>query len=325
MAEQLLAVRDLRKTYETGKGAQKRVVEAARGVSFTLNRGDALGIVGESGSGKTTVARILAGLEKASSGAIDLPGGGLDASTSRSEGRRRRARSIQLVFQDPYTSLDPRQTIGGGLDELQKVHFDRSKEERQARTDGVLALVGLAARHRDALPKRLSGGQRQRAAIARALVLEPDILILDEAVSALDVSVQAQILNLLNDLRAQQSLTYILISHDLAVVRQITRYCLVMYRGSVVEEGPVESLLADPLHPYTRRLLSSVPKPGMSFRPGQRVDLRSAPPGACRYLRQCPLADEQCETAPTLRRAGAHAVACWKAMESEAVPPKEGT
>lgn len=325
MAEQLLAVKDLRKTYETGKGAHKRVVEAARGVSFTLDRGGALGIVGESGSGKTTIARILAGLERATSGEIDLLGAGLKESKSRSEERRRRARSIQLVFQDPYTSLDPRQTIGGGLEELQKVHFDRSKEERQVRTDEVLLLVGLASRHRDALPKRLSGGQRQRAAIARALVLEPGILILDEAVSALDVSVQAQILNLLNDLRAEQTLTYILISHDLAVVRQIAKYCLVMYRGSVVEEGLVESILADPLHPYTRRLLSSVPKPGVSFGTGQRVDMRSAPTGACRYLLQCPLAIEQCETAPTLRRAGAHAVACWKAMPDQVVPSTDGT
>jgi oligopeptide/dipeptide ABC transporter ATP-binding protein len=278
-------------------------------VSFRLGQRQALGIVGESGSGKTTIARMLVGLEPPTRGRILLNGKELSARPARRE-RQARGRFIQIVFQDPYTSLDPHQSIRRMLDEVQEVQFSRPKAERATRTRELLDAVGLGDGEARALPRELSGGQRQRAAIARALATEPRILILDEAVSALDVSIQAQILNLVADLRREFGLTYILISHDLAVVRQVADEVLVMYRGRVVERGPVATILKNPLHPYTQRLLESVPRPGMPLvRLKARLELDEA---GCLFRGRCPHEHERCLSEPELIDVGgSHAARCW--------------
>jgi peptide/nickel transport system ATP-binding protein len=209
-----------------------------------------------------------------------------------------RSRVIQIVFQDPYTSLDPRQTVRNALDEIQRVIFERTRNDRRARTGELLEQVGLGEKEARALPRELSGGQRQRVAIARALAAEPEILILDEAVSALDVSIQAQILNLLADLRDQLDLAYLVISHDLAVVRQIADDVLVMYRGRAVEMGPVDRILASPRHPYTRRLLESVPRAGMVLKRQPALLVEHA--DGCLFRDRCEYAHEHCLTEPDL-------------------------
>jgi oligopeptide transport system ATP-binding protein len=232
-------------------------------VSFEVAAGGSLAIVGESGSGKTTIARMIVGLTKPTAGTITACG--RDRSTpARSAGeRRRRGAEVQIVFQDPYSSLNPRQTAQHTLDEVLRLHGNgHSAEERRARITTLGELVGLDERTLRALPGALSGGQRQRIAIARALAAEPRLIILDESVAALDVSIQAQILNLLADIRAETGVSYILISHDLAVVRQLTREALVMHRGRVVERGPTQRILDEPKDPYTKLLRASVPRRG---------------------------------------------------------------
>ena len=259
-----LEVRELSKTFASRRDARRDDAggfAAVSHVSFSLPRRGSFGIVGESGSGKTTVARMIVGLEAPSSGEILFEGEPLSPRPDATE-RGRRARAIQIVFQDPYTSLDPRQTVGATLDEVQRQHFSRSADDRLRRTRELLDEVGLGEKLTGTLPRQLSGGQRQRVAIARALAAEPRIVILDEAVSALDVSIQAQILNMLARLRRERALAYILISHDLAVVRQLSDEVLVMHRGQAIERGPVETILSTPSDPYTRRLLASVPRPG---------------------------------------------------------------
>ncbi len=250
----LLQAVGLRKTYP-GDGAP---VVAVDDLSFTLRPGGALGIVGESGSGKTTTARMLVGLERPDQGQILVQGTPLAATARGRAARLARAKAVQIVFQDPYLSLDARLTIGATLDGVLRLHGSASP----ARTRELLAQVGLGDREAAALPRQLSGGQRQRAAIARALAVEPAVLVLDEAVSALDVSVQAQVLNLLSDIRRDTGIGLVFVSHDLAVVRYVCDEALVMYRGRTVEHRPVADLLAAPEHPYTRLLLSSVPHPG---------------------------------------------------------------
>jgi oligopeptide/dipeptide ABC transporter ATP-binding protein len=310
-ARPLLAVEALEKTFRVRAAFSRTTLEvrAVRSVSFNLEPGKALGIVGESGSGKTTIARLLVGLEHPTSGRILLDGHELSASPKRVE-RLERGRRLQIVFQDPYTSLDPHQSIRRMLDEVQKVHFRRSKGARDARAGELLDAVGLGAKEAHSLPRELSGGQRQRAAIARALAAEPKIVILDEAVSALDVSIQAQILNLLADLRRELGLTYILISHDLAVVRQVADEVLVMYRGRVAETGPVATILASPLHPYTQRLLESVPRPGMALtRQAATVAVDEV---GCLFRARCQLAFDRCVDEPELIGAGhGHQARCW--------------
>ncbi|MEU6459761.1 ATP-binding cassette domain-containing protein [Streptomyces sp. NPDC047065] len=228
--------------------------EVLRDVSFSVDRGTCLAVVGESGSGKTTTARIVAGLETASSGEVTLDGS---------------AWGVQMVFQDPYGSLDPRQAIGAGLQELLKIHGVGRRAERHSRATQLLESVGLDERHGEQYPASLSGGQRQRVAIARALALDPVLLILDEAVSALDVSVQAQVLNLLADIRARTSISYLFVSHDLGVVRQVSDTCLVLNKGRVVESGRTADILDSPREAYTRALVDAVPRPG--WRPQRRM------------------------------------------------------
>lgn len=246
-------------------------------VSFDLPPGQSLAIVGESGSGKTTIARMIVGLERPTKGTITACGHDRSRPARSTRDRRRRGREVQIVFQDPYTSLDPRQSAESTVDEVLRLHHGWPADRRRARTAELIDLVGLDTRQSRALPRSLSGGQRQRVAIARALAAQPDILILDESVAALDVSIQAQILNLLADIRDQTHVSYILISHDLAVVRQLTDEAIVLHRGKVVERGPTAQVLDDPQHPYTQRLRASVPRPGWKPRRRGQPDTGEEP------------------------------------------------
>jgi len=250
----VLEVRALRKEYGD--------LVAVDDVSFTLPTGRSLAIVGESGSGKTTIARMIVGLETPTRGTITACGNDRSRPARPARLRRRRGREVQIVFQDPYTSLDPRQSAEAAVDEVLRLHHSWPADRRMARVAELTELVGLDARQARAVPRALSGGQRQRVAIARALAAEPQILILDESVSALDVSIQAQVLNLLADIRDETGISYILISHDLAVVRQLTDQAIVLRRGRVVERGPTPRVLDDPQHDYTRLLRACVPRPG---------------------------------------------------------------
>ena len=244
-----------------GRRGRAEVV-AVDDVSFSIAQGGSLAIVGESGSGKTTTARMIIGLERPTAGRIVI--GGRERGTRRTSSRERRrmGREVQIVFQDPYSSLDRRQRVGDCLDEVLRLHFPRSREEREVRIGELLSQVGLDERHAGAYPRALSGGQQQRVAIARALASEPRLLILDESVASLDVSVQAQVLNLLADIREQTGVTYLFISHDLAVVRQVSDEVVVMRRGAIVERGSTDTVLDEPQHPYTRALLMAVPRRG---------------------------------------------------------------
>ncbi|WP_031153173.1 ABC transporter ATP-binding protein [Streptomyces xanthophaeus] len=252
MPENVLEVKGLRRSF----GA----VRAVDDVSFALPEGGALGIVGESGSGKTTTARIVVGLESADGGEVLVRGRPRTGGARGRAARLARAREVQMVFQDPYLSLDPRTSVEAVLHETLRLHFPGRDHAKRIRE--LLDQVGLGTRAADALPRSLSGGQRQRVAIARALAVEPAVLILDEAVAALDVSVQAQILNLLADIREQTRIGFLFITHDLGVVRCVTDAIVVMRHGAVVEQGGTQEVLAAPGHPYTRLLLASVPRPG---------------------------------------------------------------
>lgn len=269
--EPVLQVRELRKVFKVKAegSSQTEDLVAVDNVSFELPASGSLGIVGESGSGKTTVARIIAGLERPTGGTVVIAGAPLQAKRLRDEDRRTRGRRAQMVFQDPYSSLDPRQTVGACLDEVLHFHTSAGKTDRRERALGLLHQVGLDERHENLRPKSLSGGQRQRVAIARALACDPEVLILDEAVSALDVSVQGQVLNLLADLRAQLRVAYLFVTHDLAVVQQVTDDTAVMRRGQIVESGPTDTILREPASEYTRQLLAAVPRPG--WQPVRRI------------------------------------------------------
>jgi len=255
----IIEVRQLRKVFG-------HAFVAVDDVDFSVPRGGSLAIVGESGSGKTTVARMIVGLERPTSGEIVVDGKDRSQPAHTTKERRSRGRDVQIVFQDPYSSLDPRQTVSASIEEVLSIHGLGNARERADRVTELAALVGLDERQVRARPRALSGGQRQRVAIARALAVEPKVLILDESVAALDVSIQAQVLNLLADIRERTGVTYILISHDLAVVRQITQEAVVMHRGRIVERGATAQILDDPQEPYTQLLRASVPGPGWTPR-----------------------------------------------------------
>jgi peptide/nickel transport system ATP-binding protein len=268
MNQPVLEATNLRKEFRVrrsgARGADAFV--AVDDISFTLPKGGAIAIVGESGSGKTTLARMIAGLETPTSGSVRVDG--VDRPTGRLSASARLAasRQLQMVFQDPYSSLDPRQDVRHALDEVLRLHHGGSASGRSDRVNELMHQVGLDARHADLRPRSLSGGQRQRVAIARALAVEPAVLILDEAVAALDVSIQAQILNLLNALRAQIGVAYIFVTHDLAVAQHVSDTTLVMRSGQAVECGRSEELLSAPQDEYTQRLLAAVPRIGWTPR-----------------------------------------------------------
>jgi oligopeptide transport system ATP-binding protein len=265
MTEPVVEVRELAKRFRGGRG--RADVSALGDVSLTVRRGEALGIVGESGSGKTTLARCLAGLTVADGGTIDVCGLTWTGKLSHAS-RRQLAGHLQLVFQDPYTSLNPRMRTAALIGEGLRVHrLCRSAAEERSRVEALMADVGLGPDLAVKYPRELSGGQRQRVALARALAVGPAVLLLDEPVSSLDVSVQAQILNLLRDLTAERDMSTVIISHDLAVIRFSCDRAIVMCEGAVVEEGAVEDILAAPQHPYTRELIASVPGAGPEPRP----------------------------------------------------------
>jgi ABC-type glutathione transport system ATPase component len=255
----LLVVEHLRKVFAERRGEP---IVAVDDVSFALAPGGSLAVVGESGSGKSTTARAIVGLERPTAGRIALAGHDRSLPARTGGDRLRRGREAQMIFQDPYSSLDPRQRVGEAIGEVLDLYFKPPRDERAERIAQRLDQVGLSPDHAHVLPAALSGGQRQRVAIARALAAEPRLVILDEAVAALDVSIQAQVLNLLADLREQTGVAYLFVSHDLAVVRQVTDDAIVMRRGRIVEAGRTADILESPRDPYTRLLLDSVPRPG---------------------------------------------------------------
>lgn len=253
--ETLIDVADVTRVFSR-RGVHTRALD---GVSTRMVAGRDLGIVGESGSGKTTLARIVMGVETVSTGTVRVLGEDMTRSAPRQRERLRRARLVQMVYQDPYGSLDPRASVRRCLDEVLRLHPPADGTSRRERISELAELVGLTTAQVDRTPRELSGGQCQRVAIARALAVEPRIIILDEAVASLDISIQAQILNLLADLRDEVGTAYLLISHDLGVVRQLTDDVVVMHRGRIVESGPTDRVLDEPREAYTRRLKASIP------------------------------------------------------------------
>jgi peptide/nickel transport system ATP-binding protein len=324
--EVVLAAKGLVKDFPVTKGLlQRRVgaVSAVAGVSFDVRRGETFGLVGESGCGKTTIGRLIVGLEKVTAGRISFAGGDL-ASASGREYRRQR-RKIQYMFQDSYASLDPRMRAGTILREPLVVQHIGSRQEQQRRVAEMLDHVGLPRNAVERYPHEFSGGQRQRLGFARALMLSPELIVADEPVSALDVSIQAQVLNLMSALQDDLGLTYLFISHDLAVVRYLSDHIGVMYLGKLVEVGPAEEVYLQPAHPYTRGLIDSAPTANPAaekakVRAGVTGELPSAisPPSGCRFRTRCPRAQEICaEVEPPLRPFSAklHMAACHFPLE----------
>ncbi|CAM5551819.1 dipeptide ABC transporter ATP-binding protein [Streptomyces xanthochromogenes] len=344
MAEAILEVRDLVKHYPLTQGIlfkkQVGAVKAVDGVSFDLAAGETLGIVGESGCGKSTVAKMLVNLERPTAGQIKYKGE--DITTMSGRALKAVRRNIQMVFQDPYTSLNPRMTVGDIIGEPYEIHPEVApKGDRRRKVQDLLDVVGLNPEYINRYPHQFSGGQRQRIGIARGLALRPEVIVADEPVSALDVSVQAQVVNLLDRLQSEFSLSYVFIAHDLSIVRHISDRVGVMYLGRVVEIGRDEEIYDHPTHPYTQALLSAVPLPDPSAREHREriiltgdVPSPANPPSGCTFRTRCWKAQERCAQEVPLLAVPAefrlaegpahHPSACHFAEEKRVVPTETG-
>ncbi|MCI0499731.1 MAG: dipeptide ABC transporter ATP-binding protein [Planctomycetales bacterium] len=325
-SKKLIEVKDLKTHFPIRAGVLSRTVgwvKAVDGVSFSIQRGQTLGLVGESGCGKTTVGRTLMRLIRATGGSFEFDG---DEVFSLPAGRMKRFRQeVQMMFQDPFGSLNPRMTVEDIIGEPLLVHRVAQGRRRQ-RVAELMEKVGLSPQHLNRYPHEFSGGQRQRIGVARALALDPKFLICDEPVSALDVSIQSQIINLLQDLQSQLNLTYLFIAHDLAVVEHISDWVAVMYLGHIVEYANRDTLYTNPLHPYTVSLLSAIPEPTPN-RQKKRIVLKgevpspSNPPSGCPFHPRCPLAEKRCaeenQRLEAKDASGQHWAACWKTTDEK--------
>jgi peptide/nickel transport system ATP-binding protein/oligopeptide transport system ATP-binding protein len=315
----LVEIKNLVKYFPVRSGLLQRVsgwIQAVDDVSFTIQRGETLGLVGESGCGKTTVGRTVLRLIEPTSGSVNFDG--QDVFKLKGDELKAMRRNMQIIFQDPYASLDPRVPIGESISEGLKVHKVGTAKQRSETTYEMLRKVGLEDYHARRFPHEFSGGQRQRIGIARALALRPKFIICDEPVSALDVSIQSQVLNILKDLQAEFGLTYLFVAHNLSVVEHISDRVAVMYLGKMVEMAPREEFFRNPLHPYSKALMSAIPIPDPTIRRERIIltgDVPSPlnPPKGCRFHPRCPIAVEQCKVdEPVFRQVKPdHWVACW--------------
>ena len=316
MADVILEVKNLTKHFKTKRG----LLHAVDGVSFTLERGKTLGLVGESGCGKSTTGRTILRLIEPTAGETIFEG--TDVNKLNAAQLRHARKDMQLIFQDPYSSLDPRKTVSQIIAEpLQANKIFKTKEEIEARVEELMATVGLAPRLFNTYPHELDGGRRQRIGIARALAMDPKFIICGEPVSALDVSIQAQILNLLKELQEERGLSYIFITHDLSVVNHFSDDIAVMYLGKIVEKAPSEELFANPVHPYTQALLSAIPVPEIGAK-RERIIIKGEitspinPPDECRFYKRCNYACDKCKSLPELQEIKpGHFVACHRIGE----------
>lgn len=320
MSKPVIEARELTQVYPVKQGLFRppAQLQAVNKVSFSVEAGRTLAVVGESGCGKSTLARMATLIETPTSGALTLDG--LDAVNPPAGERKRLRRTVQLVFQNPYSSLNPRKKVGTILEEPLRINTDLSPIERTEKARAMMAKVGLRPEHYNRYPHMFSGGQRQRIAIARALILSPKIVVADEPVSALDISIQAQVLNLLADLQDELKLAYLFISHDLSVVRHIAHDVMVMYLGNAIEHGPKERIYARPLHPYTQALLASTPRVDAGKR--ERIILRGElpsplnPPKGCVFSTRCPFVTDRCRAErPEKREVDGRQVACHYAED----------
>jgi dipeptide transport system ATP-binding protein len=322
VAEPVVVARELKQVYKISRGFLHPAdhLQAVSGVSFTVQPGKTLAVVGESGCGKSTLARMVSLIETPTSGELSL--GGVDVVKASPQQRHTLRRTVQLVFQNPFGSLNPRKKIGTILESPLEINTELDAKSRAEQARAMLALVGLRPEHFDRYPHMFSGGQRQRIAIARALMLKPALIVADEPVSALDVSIQAQVLNLLADLQQELGLAYLFISHDLGVVRHIAHDVLVMYLGHAVEQGEKKTIFAQPLHPYTQALLASTPGIVGTGAAKKRIVLTGelpsplSPPGGCVFSTRCPHVVAQCHSErPPLRELSGRQVACHLAEQ----------
>ncbi len=321
MTAPVLEARDLTRHYQVKDGvfSKSKILKAVDGVSFSLVPGKTLAVVGESGCGKSTLGRLLTLIEPPTGGVFNLDGE--EAAFDDRGLVKRMRRMVQMIFQDPYGSLNPRKKVGAILEEPLVINTDLTSDQREDAARAMMTRVGLRPEHYNRYPHMFSGGQRQRIAIARALMLQPKVVVADEPVSALDVSIQAQVLNLLMDLQEEFDLAYLFISHDLSVVRHLADDVLVMYLGRPVEQGPNEAIFSNPLHPYTRALLASTPR----VNPNERIEhivltgeLPSPlnPPSGCAFHKRCPFAQDRCaKEHPAARQIQGRAVSCHFAGE----------
>jgi oligopeptide/dipeptide ABC transporter ATP-binding protein len=308
MHETLVSINNVKKYYPVGSGLfgkKNKWLKAVDGVSLDVKKGETLGLVGESGCGKSTLGRMIVGLSEPTEGEVIFEGSAL---LSKGRNKRELGKKIQMVFQDPYASLNPRMSVANIIAEPLVLHKIGTSRERKKRVDELLERVGLSPGHGARYPEEFSGGQRQRIGIARALALNPSLIVCDEPVSALDVSIQAQILNLLKDIQEELGLSYIFIAHGLQAVKHISDRIVVMYLGKVVEISETDQLFEKPLHPYSKALVSAVPEPDPTIRDRVRIllsgDLPSPvnPPKGCRFHTRCPIASERCrEEEPALK------------------------